>query len=163
VVALWSPGVALALFAAVLLGTHAPPFYDAALRHPVVHDLEHLLYLGSSLLFWQAVLAPEPHPGAASPLVRMLLLLGAMLPMAIVGVGLLIADAVVYPTYASTAPAHGVSALADQHEGGSIMWLWGTLALAAAVLVAGWWGVVREERMQRRRETALERAAEGTR
>jgi hypothetical protein len=33
---------------------------------------------GSSLLFWQVVLAPEPHPRAASPIVRMLLVLAAM-------------------------------------------------------------------------------------
>jgi putative membrane protein len=147
------PAVALALFAAVLVGTHVPAFYDAALTSAVLHDLEHLLYLGTSLLLWQVVLAPEPHPGAVSPIVRMLLLLAAMVPMAVVGVGLLLQDAVVYPAYGA-----GADALADQREGGSIMWLWGTLALAVAFMTAGWWGVVREERRQRARELALGRA-----
>jgi putative membrane protein len=146
------PAVALGVFAAVLVGTHAPAFYDAALRHPALHDLEHALYLASALLFWQVVLAPEPHPRAASPIVRMLLVVAAMLPMAVVGVGLLIPDHAVYPTY-----AHGAAALADQQRGGSIMWLWGTLALALALLAAGWWAVVREHQRQVAVETALDR------
>jgi putative membrane protein len=145
------PALALAVFAAVLIGTHAPAFYDAALRDSVLHDLEHVLYLGAALLFWQVVLAPEPHPRAASPVVRMLLVVAAMLPMAVVGVGLLIPDHVVYPAYGHD--------LADQRRGGSIMWLWGTLFLAVALLAAGWWGVVREHR----RQVALERALGGAR
>jgi putative copper resistance protein D len=145
------PALALATFAAVLVGTHAPAFYDAALRHGALHDLEHLLYLGAALLFWQVVLAPEPHPRAASPVVRMLLVVAAMLPMAVVGVGLLVPDHVVYPTYGHD--------LADQRRGGSIMWLWGTLFLAVALIAAGWWGVVREHR----RQLAVERALGGAR
>jgi putative membrane protein len=148
------PAVALGVFAAVLVGTHAPAFYDAALRHPALHDLEHAFYLASALLFWQVVLAPEPHPRAASPIVRMLLVVAAMLPMAIVGVGLLIPDHAVYPPY-----GHGAAALADQQRGGSIMWLWGTLALALALLAAGWWAVVREHQRQVAVESALERTA----
>lgn len=143
------PALALAVFAAVLVGTHAPAFYDAALRHGALHDLEHLLYLGAALLFWQVVLAPAPHPRAASPVVRMLLVVAAMLPMAVVGVGLLIPDHVVYPAYGHD--------LADQRRGGSIMWLWGTLVLAVALLAAGWWAVVREHR----RQVAVERALGG--
>lgn len=152
------PVVALAALALVLVGTHAPAFYDAALRSPLLHDAEHLLYLAAALLFWQVVLAPEPHPRAASPIVRILLLLLAMVPMAVVGVGLLVPETAVYATYARTAPAHGVSALADQQQGAAIMWLWGTLLLAAAVMTAGWAGIVREDRHQRARELALERA-----
>jgi putative membrane protein len=154
--ALARPGVALAIFAAVLVATHVPAFYDAALRTPALHDLEHVLYLGASLVFWQVVLAPEPQPRAVSPLLRILLLLAAMVPMAAVGVALLVPDAAVYATYAH---ALGADALADQRRGGSIMWLWGTLLLAVAVLTAGWWGVEREER----RAAALEAALEGRR
>lgn len=142
------PAAALALFAGVLVATHVPAFYDAALRHDALHDLEHVVYLASSLVFWQVVLAPEPHPHAASPLVRMLLVLAAMLPMAAVGVALLLADSVVYPSY-------GAAALDDQRAGAAIMWLWGTLALAVAVIAAGWWAVVREHRRQLAREAAL--------
>ena len=146
------PAVAIVVFAAVLVGTHAPVFYDAALRHGALHDLEHLLYLVASLVFWQAVLAPEPHPRAASPLVRMLVVVAAMVPMAVVGVGLLIPDHVVYPAY-----GHDAQALADQQRGGSVMWLWGTLYLAVAVLAAGWSAVVREHH----RQVAVEKALGG--
>jgi putative membrane protein len=151
------PVVAFAVFALVLTATHVPAFYDAALRHEGVHDLEHLLYVSGSLLFWQVVLAPEPQRRRTSPVIRLLMIMGAMVPMAAVGVALLIATSVLYPPYAATAPAHGVAVLVDQQHGGSVMWLWGTSAMAVLLVGAAWSGLVREERRQVALEASLER------
>src|SRR5919107_40891 len=51
------PLVAWSLFAAVLLLSHVPAVYGAALRSPSLHALEQPLYLLTALLFWAPVVA----------------------------------------------------------------------------------------------------------
>jgi len=46
---LTSPPLAFALFAATILATHLTPCFDAAVRHPGLHALEHALYLATAL------------------------------------------------------------------------------------------------------------------
>ncbi|MEO5884041.1 MAG: cytochrome c oxidase assembly protein, partial [Candidatus Limnocylindrales bacterium] len=46
------PVVAWVVFAAVMWVSHFSPLFDAALEDPIVHDLEHGLFLGTALLFW---------------------------------------------------------------------------------------------------------------
>jgi putative membrane protein len=157
--ALTRPAPALLLFCAVLLATHAPPFYDAALRSPALHALEHALYLWAALLLWSAVLAAEPLPRAASALGRILVLLLAMPPMALLGVVLGSVDHPLYSAYAASAARLGTTALADQQAAGHVMWIGGTLALAATLVPAAWHGLQAEERRARLREAYADRHA----
>jgi len=156
--ATWPP-LALALFAGALVATHVPVVYELALRSPVAHVAEHALYVATALLFWAPLVGSEPLPHRPSPAARVLWLLLAMPPMALVGVALLTTDSVAYAPYADSARALGGSAVADQHLAGTIMWVGGKLVLVAAVLVVGWAALVREERQQ----TARERYAEALR
>src|SRR5919201_448423 len=39
-----SPALTWCPFVVVMAGSHLPPVYDAAVRHPAVHELEHALY-----------------------------------------------------------------------------------------------------------------------
>jgi len=138
-----SPALALALFTVVMVGSHLPWFYDAALTHPAIHVLEHLLFVGSALLLWAVILAIEPLPHAPSPLVRILVVMASMPAMIAVGVGLATASSVVYRPYAATGAA---AALADQRTGGMIMWVGGSLVMAAIAVAVGWQAILREER-----------------
>lgn len=151
------PAVGLALFAAVLLVTHFTGFYDAALRSTALHESEHVLYVATALLFWLPLAGREPLRARPSPLVRILYVLLAMPPMALVGVALASSDTLRYESYASPAQALGVSALADQHAGGMIMWVGGTLTLALAVVWIGWSALRREEELQRARDAYADR------
>jgi len=151
------PLAVLALLSAVTVGTHLPAFYDAALRSPLLHDLEHLLYLVAALLFWTPLLGAPPQPRQLSPLVRMLLAMAAMPAMAAVGVALATASTVVYAPYGTSAQALGVSPLADQRLAGAIMWIGGSAAMAVAAVALGWRALVAEEA----RQVARERAAAG--
>lgn len=149
VATLTAPAVALVVFSSVLVGSHVPVVYDAALASPPLHALEHALYFWSAMLLWIPALAVRPLPGAPSPLGRMLLLLFTMPAMAVVGVGLVLAHEVAYDTYA----AHG-NALADQQTAGRIMWLGGTPLMAAVLLAVGWSALLQEERRARARDEA---------
>jgi putative membrane protein len=137
----------------VMVGTHFSGLYDAAVRDQSLHALEHLLYLGAGVLFWAPLVGADPTPQPLSPASRVLYLLLAMPPMALVGVALVSSAEVRYPAYLEPARELGVSALADQHAAGMIMWAGGTAVLGAAVLVLGWDALRREERRVVARET----------
>ena len=144
------PVVAWSLFAAVMLGTHIPGFYDLALREPVVHAGEHALYFWSALIFWAPLIAVDPVPHRLSPIGGIVYMLSAMVPMTIVGVWLLSAQSVVYAHYAGYS-----GALADQRNGAVVMWLAGGLVMIAATLIVAWLAMLREERRERAREAYL--------
>jgi putative membrane protein len=146
------PVVALIAFAAALILTHIPAVYELALRNPAAHVTEHALYLITALLFWAPIVGSEPVPHRPSPMMRVLLLLLAMPPMALVGVVLLTVEHPMYAPYADAARALGGSAVADQQLAGTIMWVGGKLVLVAAVLAIGWSALVGEERRQVARE-----------
>jgi putative membrane protein len=52
------PRVAFGLWAANLALWHIPAFYDAALRHPVLHDFEHACWVLAGLLVWTLLVDP---------------------------------------------------------------------------------------------------------
>jgi cytochrome c oxidase assembly factor CtaG len=147
-----NPVVSWPIFTAVMVGSHFSPLYEAAVTTPAVHAVEHALYLGAGLVFWVPVVGADPVPRPRQPAVRLLYLMLAMPPMALVGVALASAGAVRYPSYLEPAQALAISALADQHDAGMMMWLGGSAVLAAATVAVGWHALVREERRQAVRE-----------
>jgi putative membrane protein len=125
-----------AAFAVITLATHLTGFYDYALEREWAHVTEHVLYVASAVWFWWPVLGRRwrwavPYLLAAMPL------------QAVVGVVLLSADATRYAHYNS---------LADQHRGGALMWLLGSLAMAAALVWCAWDWLRAEERRALARE-----------
>lgn len=150
------PGVAWALLAAVTVGVHLPVVYEAALRSPPLHAVEHLLLLGSAVIFWLPLVGVNPVRHRPSALGGVLLLLLAMLPMTAVGVTLAGWSEALYPAHVEAARELGASALADQRAAGTVMWVGGSLLLVVAVLAFGMRELLREER----REVARERHAD---
>lgn len=144
------PGFALALFAAVVVCLHLPPAYDAALESELLHAGEHLAYLLAGLLLWAAAMGSDPQARPLSAVAVVGLLAAAMVPMVAVGVALDTASGVVYSPYAARAGIAG--AIAEQGPAATVMWA-GDLPFAAAIVLAGWAAVRREERRQRLRET----------
>ncbi len=153
------PSVGLAQFVAVTLLTHLTGFYELALRSAELHALEHALYLGSALLFWAPLVAADPIRHAPGWLGRTLCVLLAMPAMSLVGIVLEISGRVRYPAYLAPARAMGLSALADQHDAGAIMWVGGSIIGAIIVLGLGWAALAEEERRARRSEAHADRRA----
>lgn len=150
---LTAPVPALVVFAAVIVLTHLPVFYDAALRHPALHDLEHALYLVAGLLMWSPLLDADPAPARRlDGLGRLIYLIVAMMPMALVGAYLNRYPTLFYPGYRPPARALGISALDDQGQAGAIMWVVGNVIMVAVGLWTALAGMVAEERRQAARE-----------
>ena len=143
----------LAFFCAVVVLTHVPAFYDATLRHAVLHDGEHLLYLLAGLLMWWPVVDGDPvgarRLGAVSRLAYMIV---AMAPMALVGAYLNRQPTLVYAPYGSPAHALGISAVVDQAQAGAIMWVGGDTIMVAVALWAALAALLAEERRQQARD-----------
>ncbi|MFL5826367.1 MAG: cytochrome c oxidase assembly protein [Thermoleophilaceae bacterium] len=140
-------------FSATMLLTHFTGLYSLALRDPAVHALEHVLYIGTGVLFWWPLLDAGPLPGRTLGVVgRSAYLLLAMPVMAYIGAVMNWTDRLLYPEYAAPARALGRSALSDQHDAGALMWVGGKLVMALLLLVTAWAALQREERRQRARE-----------
>jgi cytochrome c oxidase assembly factor CtaG len=137
---LTNPLVAWVLFAATMAGTHFSPLYEASLEHPVVHDLEHLLYLSAGLLFWYPVVGIDPSAWRMPHPLRLLYVILAGPVNTFVALAIYSSGSVLYPYYASLQRTWGPSPLGDQQWAGAIMWVSGDIALLiAVVLVAAAW------------------------
>lgn len=118
---LTAPLVAWPLYNAGLLVWHLPALYDATLRSPGVHLLEHLYFLGSGLLFWWVIVEPMPGPARLHPGLRMIYVWTAAIPNALLGMAFATKDSVVYPFYGQQSPLWGIAPLDDQHLAGLVM------------------------------------------
>lgn len=149
-----NPVVAWTLFAAVLWMSHFSPLFDAALEDPLVHELEHLLYLAAALLFWWPVVGVDPAPRRLSHPMRVGYLIVGMPFSSFLGLAIFSATTVLYRHYATLVRDWGQPPLEDQQWAGGIMWAGGDLVfLVAIVLAVGVW--LRAEEAEGRRVDAL--------
>jgi cytochrome c oxidase assembly factor CtaG len=134
------PVVTWLVFAMVMWGTHFTPLFDAALEAPLIHDLEHALFLGAALLFWWPAVALDPAPWRMTHPVRALYTFLQMTQNTFLAVVLLNAQTVLYPHYATLARTWGPSPLVDQQLAAGIMWVAGDLIFLSAVMLqlVGW-------------------------
>jgi cytochrome c oxidase assembly factor CtaG len=129
------PLVATVLHAAAIWLWHLPPAFDAALTNELLHWLQHLSFLASSLLFWWVMLELR-RPRASS--IAFLFL--TALHTGFLGVLLAIAPRPLFPAQAQLAVAYGADPLADQQLAGLIMWVpAGLFYVTAGLALAGLW------------------------
>jgi putative membrane protein len=136
---LWQPLALSALYAVVLWIWHAPALYQAALRNPFVHDLQHLTFFFVACLFWRVLLDPISR-FRAQPGVGVLCLFATSLHATVLGVLMALAPAPWYADYQARTSLWGWTALEDQQLAGLIMWMPACLAyaVAAVALFATW-------------------------
>jgi putative membrane protein len=150
---LTGPIQCLAVFYVVVLLWHLPALYDATLSNSALHGLEHALFLFAGLMLWWPVLDADPvQAQRISGLGRLIYVIAAMPPMALVGAYLNRHTPLVYPSYAAPARALGVSPLVDQANAGAIMWVLGDVIMVAVGLWTSLRTLVAEERRQQLRE-----------
>ena len=129
--ALLRPRVAFALWATNLAVWHVPSLYDAALRHPVLHDFEHACWVTAGLLVWTLLVDPGAHG-------RLTVGGRIALAAAMFASGQLLTDVLVfsfhglYPAYHGS---HGLSARTDQQLAGVVMMVEQLLTLGTLAVV----------------------------
>jgi cytochrome c oxidase assembly factor CtaG/ferredoxin len=118
------------------LGWHAPVMYDLALRSPSWHEMEHVSFLLTSVLFWWHIVAPWPTIYRASRWMLLPFLLTADILNTGLSALLSFSGRVLYPAYSQVPRFFGVSVLGDQVAAGALMWVMGSASfLGAAMLI----------------------------
>jgi cytochrome c oxidase assembly factor CtaG/cytochrome c2 len=155
--ALMHPLVVWVLFSGFFIFWHFPRPYQWALQDELVHDLEHISFFVSGLMFWSIVIEPSGRRrlgyGATLVFVMTTTTLAA-LPGALIA----LAPRVLYPDYVSGAADWGLTELQDQQIAGIVMWVpGGFIYLAAACWVFFNWlrDAGRREALRERKSAAF--------
>lgn len=147
---LTNPVTTLAAFAAVLVGSHLSPLYELALQHEGVHELEHLGYFVTALLFWWPAIGVDPAPRRMAHPARLLYLFLAMPVMAFLGVAIAGSRHVLYAAYLADPPPWGATPLADQRAAGTLMWVGAMFTVVPAMAAVLWQWLDEDGRRQQR-------------
>ena len=108
---------------------HSPTLFDAAVASDGLHWLEHLLFFGTALLFWRAVI--RAHSGREAAAAALIACFITLLQSGLLSALLSFAREALYAT--PDTAAWGLTALEDQQLAGAIM----SLPMCAIYLIAG--------------------------
>jgi cytochrome c oxidase assembly factor CtaG len=122
------PRVAWIAFNVSFVGWHIPGAYDFALEHESWHVVEHLCFLGTSLLFWFCVLRPWPARQDSRTWGLLLFLLSADAVNTVLSAFLAFCGHPVYRFYLDQPNPFQVAPLEDQVLGAVMMWVLGSIA-----------------------------------
>lgn len=128
---LLAPMTAWTLHALTLWLWHVPAFFNAAMRSPPLHDLQHVTFLAAALAFWAALFEtrrPEQQ-GAA-----VVYLFTTTVHTSVLGALITFAIHPWYAAYLQLPREGGLTALEDQQLGGLIMWVPGSLVYVGVAL-----------------------------
>ncbi len=141
-------------FAGTLLIFFLSPFYQFSLEHPLIHELTHLHFLVSGILYWWLVVGVDPSRWRLSFPAKLGYLAVGIPTTTILGLALTQSRSSIAPLF------HSVS---DTHAGGAILWIVGELFTlgAMAIVVVQWMAVDRREAIRGDRQAdAAEQAAQ---
>jgi len=125
------PMVAFPLWSVNLYVWHLASVYEAALAHPVVHALEHLLFFSTGTLMWAAVIEPLPGPSWFGNGWKAIYVLAVRTIQAILANVFIWSGHAFYARYAAGERTEGVSPHQDQVIGGGIMLVEGAIVTLA--------------------------------
>jgi cytochrome c oxidase assembly factor CtaG len=133
---LTAPPVALAVYAAVIVGSHLTGVMDTVMQNTWAGQVEHLVYVVAGCWFFVLVVGDEPIRWRLASPARWLLLAIAMAVDTFTGIVLMQGTHAV----AMLPSRLHVDTLSDTRTGGAIMWFGGDAIMAAIMvgLVVGW-------------------------
>jgi putative membrane protein len=130
------PVVAPFLFVGLLYFWLIPQIHTRVMLDANLYELMNWTMAVNGVMFWSLILDSRSHPPARlSHLMRGLLILVIELPQMLLGAILSLSAHDIYPVYTICGRVLDMTALNDQHYGGLIIWLPGTLTSFAAMIV----------------------------
>lgn len=138
-----TPRVIWAVFVGDFIVWHFPQLYDLALRYQLVHDLEHLCFLVTALLFWAQAIPSLPLKPHLSYVEQALYTFSAALAMSLVAMVFIFDPVPIYGYYATLSrPAGTIPLMVDQTVAGALMNVacFTVMGVAFMVLLGLWLG-----------------------
>lgn len=127
------PVFAVCFYVAAMWLWHVPFMYDAALKHPAVHVLEHTIFISAGLLYWWHLLAPIPSRARLTGMGPVIYMLATKLAVGILGIAITFAPGSIYAFYDDQPDYWGLSAHVDQQVGGALMALEQSIIMGIAL------------------------------
>jgi putative membrane protein len=127
------PLVAWLLANSIMVMWHVPFLYDATVTNNGIHELEHGLFLATSLLLWLQLIDSPPFHARLDHLRRAVFGVAALSVGWILAIVLALAGSPLYAPYAEQARRSGLSALGDQQLAAGVLWVPGSIALTVAI------------------------------
>jgi putative membrane protein len=128
-----NPLFALPLWSANLVLWHLPFLYEAAVRHGLVHALEHVSFFTAGLIVWLPVLETLPAPEWFGTGAKLGYILAVRLVDTVLGNVFIWGGAAFYSVYEGGDELYGLSPEADQSLAGAVMMLEGSLVTIVAI------------------------------
>lgn len=137
---LTAPVVAWTLHGTAIWIWHAPPLYEWAIHNEAAHAVQHLLFVGTSGLFWWGLL--YGRYGRAGYGAAVFYVFTTTVHTGLLGALITFARAPLYPSYAAAGAAHHLDVLGDQQIAGLLMWVPAGIVLTGTglALFAAWLG-----------------------
>jgi putative membrane protein len=130
------PVMAPFLFVGLLYFWLIPQIHTRVMLDANLYELMNWTMAINGVMFWSLILDSRPKPPARlSHLMRAALILVIELPQMVLGSILSLTERDIYPVYTICGRVLDMMALNDQHYGGLIIWLPGTLTSFAAMIV----------------------------
>jgi len=114
------PLVALPVYTVVLYTWHFSFFFEAAVRHDLVHVLQHVSFVVIGMLVWWSVLEPKRRQ-LHGDLWKIGHILGARMIGMFLGMAFVLIRHPIYTGVYGSGDRDGISAMADQQTAGAIM------------------------------------------
>jgi putative membrane protein len=148
------PLVAVPIWIVVLYTWHFGFAFEAALRHPVIHAIQHQMFFASSILVWWSVIEPKRRR-TSGELWKAGHLIGMRVAGMFLGMAFILMRVQAYPWYGDRAHRHGLGVLTDQGIGGGLMFLVDLLVMLFGLGFFFWRAAADSDRAEeRQRELA---------
>jgi putative membrane protein len=153
------PATGLLLWFVLMYAWHVPALYQAALRDPLVHALEHASFFAAGVAVWWPLVEPVPMRRRLRGLWTLGYIAAAKLGLGALGLWFTWSKTLAYPFYAEAPRLWGLSPIDDQNVGGAIMMIEQSIVLVIAFAILFVRMLTQSEEEDRRRERLEEIAA----
>jgi cytochrome c oxidase assembly factor CtaG len=129
------PATAWLIMNVSYLGWHVPAAFELTFRSEFIHNIEHLCFLLTSVLFWWVVLAPWPARPRWPRWTVIPYLLSADVLNTVLSATLVFSGRALYPSYVQAERITSLTPLQDQIAAGAEMWMLNSLVFLVPAVV----------------------------
>ena len=131
------PLVALPLYVLTVYVWHISGLFEGALRHPLLHALQHECFIAANLLLWWPVIEPLRQQ-MGGQLWKIGYVFAARMSTMFLGMMFVFTRTILYESSYGSGPREGISARVDQQTAGGLMMTLDIVIMAAATCFFFW-------------------------